>query len=60
MLVLTRMASEIIIIRTPGVPDVEISVVSIKPKAVRIGVNADSETVIIRKEIDGKDSEKAA
>lgn len=60
MLVLTRKPDEKIIIRTPGVTDIVVTLVQIRPKAVRIGIDAGSETCIVRKEIDGKESNQAA
>lgn len=59
MLVLSRKKDETIIMRIPGHEDIKLTVVRIdNMNKVRIGVEADKDVVILRSELDVKDTKK--
>lgn len=60
MLVLSRKKDEKIILRAPGIEDIEVTIVRIESQnKVRVGIEANSEVTILRKELDTCKAAKA-
>ncbi len=59
MLVLARKTGESLLIKVPGVEDIEVCILegTGRSKRVRIGIEADPSIRILRKELEGRDTQ---
>jgi len=57
MLVLSRKRDEKILMQVPGMQDIEVTVVRIDQKKVRLGIKANDEVTILRSELTERDGE---
>ena len=51
MLVLSRKKNECILIKKEGQPDIKVTIVRIDSKTVRVGIEADQNTTVLRSEL---------